>query len=355
MKFETNIELLAARSAAVKIQCKTEEATKHSLILPMIQALGYDIFDPAEVVPEVDCDIRHCGDKVDYVIQIGGSPQMIIECKQCDKNLDYFEDQLRSYFVGSSARIGVLTNGIEYRFYTDLDRTNLMDENPFLVVDMESIDNYGLCGLKMFCRDKFNLKCIMENADNLKCLNALRSVVLDEIADPSFELASYFAKRIYGQMPTKSVREKMIPLLKQVFGEVITSGGEYRDEYGDGITSEEQELVAIVSDILEDVVTAERISMSKGANYSTLRLDGCMWWPVVKFKLTSGTKWIVIGKYWPESQHFYGNLSEKIYIESVDDINDYRSDIRDVVTVMLMTDESERESWVTKHRSDWIN
>ena len=213
MDFRETIRQFAGGIDGLKLCCSNEEATKHSLILPLIQLLGYNVFDPTEVVPEVDCDIRRNGDRVDYVIQRHGHHLILIECKHWARDLDYYVSQLGGYFAGSLARFGILTNGIEYRFYTDLDRANLMDEEPFLVVDMEALTDDGLDGLDVFRKDVFNEKVIMEKATDMKCLNALRDEVRQELADPSFELVTHFARRIYGQVPSKSVREHMKPLL----------------------------------------------------------------------------------------------------------------------------------------------
>lgn len=368
MAFCDTIRQFADSVAVLKKCCQTEEATKHSLILPIIQLLGYNVFDPTEVVPEVDCDIRKNGDKCDYVIQHNGRHLILIECKHWTKDLDYYVSQLAGYFAGSLAHFGILTNGVEYRFYTDLDRANLMDEEPFLVVDMEALTDDSLEELEIFCKDVFNERMIMEKANDMKCLSALREEVRQELAEPSFELVTHFARRIYGQVPPKSVREHLRPLLIKVLSECLQMTENQRvapppPERGE--VSEKQvvasenngSILEIVKGILAGLVSPDRIQLFEGSGYSSIRLDGSQWWPIVKFKYTDYAKWIALGMYWPQSSHFYCNQqSGKIYIDSAEDIKTYEKDIRDIVSVMLMDGEDQderRAAWVRRNRPDW--
>ena len=120
-----------------------EESTKTALILPFIEALGYDFKNPAEVVPEFTADIGHKkGEKVDYAIMIDNKPVILIECKDCNAHLhDLHASQLCRYFTSTPARLGILTNGIVYRFFTDMDKDNVMDKKPFLEIDMLNLKN----------------------------------------------------------------------------------------------------------------------------------------------------------------------------------------------------------------------
>ena len=357
MDFKSSIRQFASTIRDVKMSCKTEEATKHSLILPIIRILGYDVFNPTEVVPEVDCDIRKTGDKVDYVIQYNGQHLILIECKHWNKDLDYFVSQLRGYFVGSKAHFGILTNGVEWRFYTDLDNSNLMDEEPFLVVNIERLTEDGLNGLEMFNKEAFNEQMIMEKANELKCINLLRDEVRLELADPSFELVTHFARRIYGQVPSRAFRERMKPLLIKVIGEFI--GGE--DNQTDRLeksASDTSDVLSVVQDILKDVIPSDRVQQFVGTSYNSIRLDGSQWWPIIKYKFTDYSKWIALGRYWPQTYHFYCNQSkERINIERVEDILKYEKDIRDIVRVMLIGGDNADElrmAWVSEYRPDWF-
>jgi hypothetical protein len=133
MDFKDQIKQLGERVAKLKDQIQTEEATKNAFIMPFIQALGYDVFNPTEVVPEFISDIGlKKGEKIDYAIFKDGSPTILIECKHWAQNLNIHDGQLLRYFHVSKAKFGLLTNGIVYRFYSDLVAANKMDEKPFL-------------------------------------------------------------------------------------------------------------------------------------------------------------------------------------------------------------------------------
>ncbi len=128
MDFKDTLLQLAERIEKQKDNVATEEATKNAFIMPMIAALGYDVFNPFEVVPELDCDlVKKKGEKIDYAIKKDDETILLIECKHCGQDLNLHDTQLKKYFVASNARFGVLTNGIEYRFYTDLEKVNIID------------------------------------------------------------------------------------------------------------------------------------------------------------------------------------------------------------------------------------
>ena len=138
MDFKDSILQLADRVSSLKESILTEEATKNAFIMPFIQILGYDVFNPLEVVPEMDCDItKKKGEKIDYAIMKDGSPIMLIECKHWKQDLNLHDNQLKRYYVASKAKFGVLTNGIVYRFYADLIKENIMDDVPFLDADLD--------------------------------------------------------------------------------------------------------------------------------------------------------------------------------------------------------------------------
>lgn len=321
----TKLIAFAKNICNLKKHCKTEEATKHSFVLPFFQLLGYNIFDPEEIIPEVDCDIRQCGDKVDYSIAINGEQKIIVECKHWNKNLNNYEAQLRSYFVATSARIAILTNGIEYRFYTDTEKPNLMDETPFYVLDIENLTEQSLDTLNLFEKQNFSEHKILAMATELKIIDNLRDVVFKELSTPSIELVNYFAKCIYGQSPSKSFREQIRPLLKKVIDEYCSKPLETIQ--ASKPETETQAMLSRVRNILSDVVSPERIQLDVGKQYASIRLDGDVWYPILKCKLTDSTKWIVICQHNTETDHIYGRISDRRYISSVDSVKDFSEDI----------------------------
>jgi len=133
MDLKDQLKQIADRVTKLKDQILTEEATKNAFIMPFLQCLGYDVFNPLEVVPEFISDIGiKKGEKIDYAIFKDGKPTILIECKDWRQNLNLHDGQLLRYFHVSKAKFGLLTNGISYRFYSDLVEPNKMDEKPFL-------------------------------------------------------------------------------------------------------------------------------------------------------------------------------------------------------------------------------
>ena len=101
-----------------KENIQTEEATKMAFIAPFLNLLGYDVFNPSIVVPEFVADVgSKKGEKVDYAIMDNGKPLILIEAKSVHENLDNHNNQLVRYFTVTDAKFGILTNGIEYRFF----------------------------------------------------------------------------------------------------------------------------------------------------------------------------------------------------------------------------------------------
>ena len=153
MDFKDSILQLSKRVTSLKESIQTEEATKNAFIMPFIQILGYDVFNPLEVVPEMDCDItKKKGEKIDYAIMKDGSPIMLIECKHWKQDLNLHDNQLKRYYVASKAKFGVLTNGIVYRFYTDLIKENIMDDVPYLRLTWKKLGKLRLRKLRSSVR-----------------------------------------------------------------------------------------------------------------------------------------------------------------------------------------------------------
>ncbi len=131
MDFKDTIKQLADRIEKLKDNIQTEEATKNAFIMPFINALGYDVFNPLEVLPEMTCDIgTKKGEKIDYAIMKDDQPILLIECKHWKQDLNLHDNQLLRYFNVSKAKFGLLTNGIIYRFYTDLKEPHLTEKIP---------------------------------------------------------------------------------------------------------------------------------------------------------------------------------------------------------------------------------
>lgn len=220
MDFKDQIKMLSERVAKLKENLQTEEATKTALIMPFLQSLGYDIFDPTEVVPEYTCDIgTKKNEKIDYAIFRDGQPSILIECKHWKENLNAHSGQLFRYFHVSKARFGILTNGIIYRFYTDLEEKNKMDEKPFFEFNMEQYRSSQVEKLKEFHKSYFNVESILNTASELKYTNEIRNAIVKEATSPSDDFVKYFTRPIYSGRFNETVMEQFRAIVKSAFSQ----------------------------------------------------------------------------------------------------------------------------------------
>ena len=172
MEFNDVIKQFSERILSLKDTITTEESTKMSLVVPLFQLLGYDVFNPNEFCPEYIADVGiKKGEKVDYAILENGQPNILVECKSCSEQLDKHSSQLFRYFGTSPAKFGILTNGIIYRFYTDLEESNKMDLVPFLEIDMTNLKDSSINELKKFCKDNFDKDKIFSTAEELSLIH----------------------------------------------------------------------------------------------------------------------------------------------------------------------------------------
>ncbi|MGE7777775.1 type I restriction endonuclease [Chitinophaga sp. NPDC101104] len=227
MDFKDEIKLFGDKVEKLKSQIQTEEATKNAFIMPFIKVLGYDVFDPFEVMPEFVADIGiKKGEKVDYAILKEGQPSILIECKHWGESLDPHNSQLFRYFHTTKAKFGLLSNGIVYRFYTDLMEPNKMDEKPFFEFNVTDIKDNQVEELKKFHKSYFNIESIQNTASDLKYMNELKILMVEEFQNPSEGLVKLFAKQIYRGMLTSKVVEQLGGLtrksIQQYINDLIT-------------------------------------------------------------------------------------------------------------------------------------
>lgn len=222
MDFKDSIKQLSVRIENLKDNLHTEEATKTALILPFISALGYDVFNPLEVLPEMCCDIgTKKGEKIDYAILRNGDPIILIECKHWQQDLSLHDNQLLRYFHVSKAKFGVLTNGIVYKFYTDLESPNKMDAKPFLEVNLLDLRNEHIEELKKFHRSYFDVDSILSTASELKYMGELKAAIGREFTSPTPEFVKFFGKQVYDGTFTQKVIEQFSVLVKRTIGNYI--------------------------------------------------------------------------------------------------------------------------------------
>lgn len=330
MDFKDQIKQLAERVTRLKDSIQTEEATKNALIMPFLNTLGYDVFNPFEVVPEFISDIgTKKGEKVDYAImrEVNGQPEpcLLIECKHWKQALTLHDNQLLRYFHVTKARFGILTNGIIYRFYTDLEEPNKMDSKPFLEVDMLDLRDNQIEELKKFHKSYFDVDLILNTASELKYTSVLRALLQEEFANPSETLVKHLVKGngLHEGAFTAKMVDYFTPLVKKAIQLTIseqitdrlktalvaeelslplpTSVNEPSpipvDEKAGPIivtTSEELEGFYIIRAILRPQVAAERIVHRDAQSYFAILLDDNNRKPICRLNFNNQKKFITL-------------------------------------------------------------
>ncbi len=222
MDFKDEIKQFGDRVEKLKDQISTEEATKNAFIMPFIKALGYDVFNPLEVVPEYVADLGiKKGEKVDYAIMKDGQPAILVECKHWGESLDPHNSQLFRYFHTSNAKFGLLSNGIIYRFYTDLVQPNKMDEKPFFEFNVTDIKDNQIEELKKFHKSYFDEENIQNTATELKYMSELKALLNIELQNPTEGFVRYFAKQVYQGSLTSKWVEQFASLTKRAIHQYV--------------------------------------------------------------------------------------------------------------------------------------
>ncbi|MGG5304101.1 hypothetical protein IGK16_001718 [Enterococcus pernyi] len=298
-KFQDNLKQLGKRVIELKDSIGTEEATKTSLIMPFFATLGYDLFNPTEFVPEFTADVGiKKGEKVDYAIVLDGKPTILIEAKSINQQLTKHDSQLFRYFGTTTSKFGILTNGEEYKFFTDLDEPNKMDLTPFLTINITKIKDNQIPELAKFHKDNFDVDKITSSAAELKYLSSLKSYLTSELNEPSDNFVKYLLGEIYEGMKTKQTIEKFKPIIKKGMNQfiaekvndklsaalktsVITDENEAKsqsdttDESDSEVitTPEELEAYTICKVVLKDTIPLNRLFYRDNRSYFIILLD----------------------------------------------------------------------------------
>ncbi len=223
MGLKEDLQKLSMQIAERKNYITNEETTKHSLIIPFLQVLGYDIFNPIEVRPEYVADFgKKKGEKVDYAIFKDNNPIVFLEAKSVTENLNNHDAQLSRYFNAvPDVKLAILTNGIEYRFYTDLDNDNMMDEKPFYIVDMLNIKDSDVETLVNFKKDSFNKDFLIKYAEELVYTANLNNILKDLLREPSDDFIRLLIKDFSNTRITNTVIDRFKPIVKKAIYNAI--------------------------------------------------------------------------------------------------------------------------------------
>lgn len=352
-ELKLKLEQLHQRVDALKDQINTEEATKNAFVMPFIQILGYDIFNPTEVIPEYICDIgTKKGEKVDYMIKRNNEPILIIECKHWKENVDAHNSQLHRYYHVSKARFGVLTNGHIYNFFADLEKPNIMDEKPFFTLDLSNLKNSSLKILENFTKSDYNLENILDSAEAMKYVKAIRNEFEKEISNPSDEIVRLLVNRFFEKPLTATRLATFREYTKKAFSSSINESINFRLKNALNInesapnlpvsevvpvddnveapkfitTEEEMEGFQIVKAILREVIEANRIAHRDTQSYFGILLDDNNRKPLCRFHFNSSNKYI-------ELFHKGKENGERIQISSLDDIYQYKNALQETVNL----------------------
>lgn len=351
MDFKDLIRQLGERAAKLKEQTQTEEATKTALIMPFLQSLDYDVFNPTEVVPEFDADIPGIrrGEKVDYAVFKDGQPTILIECKHWKQNLEFDNGQLQRYFHVTKAKFAILTNGIVYKFFSDLREPNIMDRHPFFVCDITNLTDQQIEGLKNFHKSYFNEEALSSAANEMIHMNRIKDRLTRELKNPSEEFVKFIAQNEYeGGKITQKVQAMYSDLVKrstqQVLNEIINDrlasamkqdtpepakpdnktieSGASKENEGEKdlveTTVEELEGFYIVKSICRQKVDAGRIAHRDTQGYLGILLDDNKNRTICRLHLNKKKKYI-------ETYDVQGG--DKKEIQTIDDIYKYANEI----------------------------
>jgi hypothetical protein len=357
MDFIDQLQTLAAKVPKLCDVLQTEEATKNALVMPFINLLGYDIFDPTEVIPEFIADVGiKKGEKVDYAIKKDGRIIMLFECKHCGGDLNIkHASQLFRYFSVTDARIAVLTNGVMYRFFTDLEAPNKMDEKPFLEVNMLELNDVVVAELKKLSKPAFNLDELMTTAGELKYTREIKRLLAEQMEHPSDEFVRFFASKVFNGVLTPGRREYFSGITKRSFNQVInerinerlksamsgaasvegtpalsssatpdteTTGAVAKQDSVE-TTAEELEGFYIIKSLLRDVVDSNRIIHRDTQSYMGILLDDNNRKPLARLHFNRSQKHLGI---------FDENRKERrVPIQSLDDIYQHAEELRRVL------------------------
>ncbi len=348
MELKAKLETLYQRVEELKERVNTEEATKTAFIMPFIQLLGYDIFNPLEVIPEYTADLgTKKGEKVDYLIMKDETPVIIVECKHWKENIDAHKSQLHRYYNVSKARFGLITNGIVYNFFTDLEKANIMDEKPFLTIDLSNLKDNSIKELEKFSKPTFDIDDILNSAEALKYIKAIRFEFEKELQEQSDELVKLLVSRFFNKPITSnrlemfrgytkrailaSINDVVNSRLKSALNMNEEAEKEQEEETNDDdlriiTTEEELDGFQIVKAILREKITSDRIAYRDTQSYFGILLDDNNRKPICRLRLNGSQKYI-------ELFHNGKSNSEKIAINDVDDIYNYKAELLQTIEI----------------------
>ena len=319
MDLSEKLKALAEKAEANKTTLSTEEATKNALIMPFFHALGYDVFNPQEFIPEYIADVgEKKGEKVDYAIIIDEQPKIIVETKMVGIPLDKFVGQLARYYAFTNSKFGILTDGIEYRFFTDIDETNKMDRTPFFTFKITDLRDSDINELKKFQKSEFNACDVFNAAEDLKYTSAIENFVKTQFATPSDDFVKYLISKVYKGKKVQSAIDKFKPIVKKSLNQLIeelvnerltqaltrekpdvetSTPPEQQNTPADSrieTTQEEIDAYDVIKSMLKNILPADKISYNDTVYYFSINFGEKRTDWICRLALKDKVKYIVI-------------------------------------------------------------
>lgn len=349
MELNEKLYELSQRIEPLKDSITTEEATKTSMIMPFFQLLGYDVFNPLEFVPEFTADVGiKRGEKVDYAIIVDGEPLILIECKSCTKSLDKHSSQLFRYFGTTSAKFAILTNGLSYQFFTDLEDKNKMDMRPFLTVDLLKLKDRDIIEIAKFQKNVIDVENILNSAENLKYTRLIKDCFSKHIETPTIDFVKFILNDVYDGVKTQKVIDDFTPIIKRAISQYISDSmntkikaalnnqeeveqanteqntTEQKPEKKERkivTTIEELEAYAVIKSILRTIVDSDRIVYRDTESYFGILLDDNNRKWICRVHLMASVKYITIAD--------KDKNSVRYNIDCIDDIYKYSKELKE--------------------------
>ncbi len=245
-----------------------EQATKQSLIGPLFTTLGYDLTDPRECVPEYRADFgpNRSVKPIDWAFLQSGRPIFFVEAKEVGKKLSNYDEQLGDYFAKSTdVKLGILTNGVHWRFFTDLVHSNVMDKEPFVKWDVLSDEEPPFDFLTLLQKSQYNPQLIRTFAERKRAQNLLVSE-LNRLLEPSAEFVRLAIANIETRRLTDAVVESWKPVLSNAIEEwakqrmlsIVLSSPPSNDT-GSGSTESSSAKIVTTKEELDGFATIQRL------------------------------------------------------------------------------------------------
>lgn len=183
------------------------EATKLTFVLPFIQTLGYDVFNPTEVVTPYtfgNSDNRICS--IDYALCIEDEPAIAIQTVAFGESLDESCSRLsvlKDCLMSTSIQIGLFTDGNTYRVYCFDAGTKKVSLGSEFCLSTSKSEDLGY--LSYLHRIKFN----SQSAEQLRIYFMYNNLLTQYFSKQISDASDSFCTFIGGELSIKPDSQKV--------------------------------------------------------------------------------------------------------------------------------------------------